>query len=118
MAEGTPKMMTSPLSSTPMSFSDAPNKAKAAAKAKKVLEGGAPHAQTTMAYWPRKTEEGEEDDNNKVELRMPGSFDFGDHSGGAAHETRVWVLSIVDRSMLSVCGYCGQGYPMLHIPSI
>jgi len=54
-----------------------------------------------------KTEEEEEDDD-EVELRMPGSFDFGDHGGGAAHETRVWVLSTVDRSMLSVCSRtCG-----------
>ena len=33
-----------------------------------------------------------------VKLHMLGSFDFGDHGGGAAHETRVWVLS--NRSML------------------
>ena len=103
VAKGTPKTMTSPSSSSTMSFSDAPNKAKAVTKAEKVLEGGAPRAQTTTAYRPRKTEEGEEDDNNEVELRMPGSFDFGDHGGGAAHETWVWVLSIMDRSMLSVC---------------
>jgi len=92
-----------------MSFSDAPNKAKAAAKAEKVLEGGAPHAQMTMAYPPRKTEEEEEDDD-EVELRIPRSFDFGDHGDGAAHETRVWVLLTMDRSMLSVCSRtCGWG---------
>jgi len=87
-----------------MSFSDAPDKAKAAAEAEKVLEGGAPRTQTTTAYPPRKTEEEEEDDDDEVELRMPGSFDLGDHGSGTAHETRVWALSIVDRPMLSVCG--------------
>ena len=38
-----------------------------------------------MAHQPRKTEEDEEEaDDNEVELRMSGSFDFGDHGGGAA----------------------------------
>ena len=68
-----------------MSFSDAPNKAKAVTEAEKVLEGGAPRAQTTTAYRPRKTEEEEEDD--EVDLRVPGSFDFGNQGGGAGCET-------------------------------
>ena len=36
--------------------------------------------QTTTVSQPRETGEDE------VELRMPGSLDFGDHGGGAAHE--------------------------------
>jgi len=79
-----------------------PTRRRAAAKAEKVLEGGAPRAQTTTAYRPLKTVE-EEDNDEEVELRMPGFFDFWDHGGGATHETRVWVLLTVDRSMLSVC---------------
>jgi len=35
----------------------------------------------------RRTEEDEEDGDEEVELRMPGSFDFGDQGGGAARET-------------------------------
>ena len=43
----TPKTMTPPPSSSPMSFFDALNKAKAATKAEKAREGDAPHAQMT-----------------------------------------------------------------------
>ncbi len=45
-----------------------------------------PRARTTTTYQPRKTEEGEEV-VEVVELRPPGSFDFGDHGGDAARET-------------------------------
>ena len=74
-AKGTPKTMSSPSSSSPMSFSDALNKAKAkaAAETEEAWEGNAPRAQTTTASQPRNMEEEEEE-----ELRIPGSFDFGD----------------------------------------
>jgi len=46
-----------------------------------------PRTQMTTTYQPRKTEEVEEV-VGVVELRTPGSFDFGDHGGGgAARET-------------------------------
>jgi len=81
VAKGTPKTSW-PSSSSPMSFSDALNKAKAAAETEKAREEDAPQAQTTMtASQPRNMEEDEEE-----ELRMPGSFDFGDQGGGTAGE--------------------------------
>ena len=74
-----------------MSFSDALNKAKAAAKTEKAWEGVAAHrTQTTaMASQPRNMLGDEEDEEKEeVELRMPGSFDFGFASpGGMARET-------------------------------
>jgi hypothetical protein len=76
-----------------MSFSDALNKAKAAAETEKAREGGAlaPRAQATTvaaASQPRSTQEDEEDEEEEeVELRMPGSFDFGDYGGGVVRET-------------------------------
>ena len=99
VAKGTPKTMTSP--SSPVSFPNALNKAKATAEVEKAREGDAPRVQTTTACQARKTEEDEEEEEEDevVELRTPGPFDFGDHSG-AAHETREWVLS--NCSMLSV----------------
>ena len=126
VAKGTPKTMTSPSSSSPMSFSDALNKAKVAAEAEKVREGDAPRAQTTTAYQPRKIEKDEEaKEDDEVELHILGSFDFGDHGGGAAHEIWVWVLPVLNRSMLLVysrtCGggysrdECGQGHPLLRL---
>ena len=63
--------------------------------------------QTTTTYQPRKTEEGEEV-VEVVELRTPGSFDFGDHGGDAACETLVRELSI--RSMSVCSGTCGGIY--------
>jgi len=72
-------------SSSPMSFSEAINKAKASAEAEK--KGDAPRAQTNpAAFEPRKTEEEEEeeDDEEEVELRIPGSFSFENVGGGAA----------------------------------
>jgi hypothetical protein len=75
-----------------MSFSNALNKAKAAAETEKAREGdAAPRTQTTaMAPQPRNAQEDEEDEEEEgVELRMPGSFDFGftDHGAGGARET-------------------------------
>ena len=70
----------SSLPSSPMSFSDALNKAKAAAKTEKAWEGVAAHrTQTTaMASQPRNMLGDEEDEEKEeVELCMPGSFDFG-----------------------------------------
>jgi len=66
-----------------MSFSNALNKAKvkAAAETEEAREGDAPCAQTTTAPQPRNMEEEEEEEE---EVRMPGSFDFGDQSGGPA----------------------------------
>jgi len=92
VAKGTPKRTTSPSSSSPMSFSDALNKAKAAAETEKAREGDAPpRAQTTPASQPpRKAEEDEdeeEEEEEEVELRIPGSFDFGNRGGAAAGET-------------------------------
>ena len=74
-----------PLPSSPMSFSDAINKAKANATAEteEAEEGDTPHVQTTMASQPRNMEEGEEDEEEE-KLYIPGSFDFGDQGGGAA----------------------------------
>jgi len=83
VAKGTPKTSW-PSSSSPMSFSDALNKAKAGAETEKAREGDAPRAQTTTtASQPRNMEEDEEEEE---EVRMPGSFDFGDQGGGTAGE--------------------------------
>jgi len=54
VAKGTPKMTTSPSSSSPMSFSGASNKAKAATETEKAREVDALRAQTTAASQPRK----------------------------------------------------------------
>jgi len=81
---------TSPSPSSPMSFSDALNKAKtkaAAAETEKAREGddAPPRAQTTSASQPQKTEADEDDEEeDEVELRIPGSFDFGDRGRGVA----------------------------------
>jgi len=87
VAKGTPKTTSSPSSSSPISFSDALNKAKAkaAAETEETREGDAPRAQTTTASQPRNMEE-EEEDEEEEELRIPGSFDFGDQGGGAGRE--------------------------------
>jgi hypothetical protein len=84
-------------SSTPMSFSDAINKAKASASAEKKgdasasasaeKKGDVPRAQTDpAAFQPRKAEaeEDDDDDDEGVELRIPGSFSFEDVGGGGA----------------------------------
>jgi serine/threonine protein kinase len=80
-AAGTSRSSTS----SPMSFSEAINKAKASAEAEKKAD--APRAQTNpAAFEPRKTEEEEEeeDEEEEVELRIPGSFSFENVGGGAA----------------------------------
>jgi calcium/calmodulin-dependent protein kinase I len=80
-ATGTSRLSTS----SPMSFSEAINKAKASVEAEKKAD--APRAQTNpAAFQLRKTEEEEEeeDDDEAVELRIPGSFSFGNVGGGAA----------------------------------
>jgi len=80
--------MSSASSSSPISFSDALNKAKAkaAAETEEAQEGDAPRAQTTTAAsQPRNMEEDEEDEEEE-ELHIPGSFDFGDQGGGAGRE--------------------------------
>ena len=75
-----------------MPFFGALNKARAkAAETEEVWEGDAPCAQTTTAAsQPRIMEEDEEDEGEGEgegeELRMPGSFDFGDQGGGAVRE--------------------------------
>jgi len=88
-AKGTPKTTSSPSSSSPMSFSDALNKAKAkaAAETEEAREGDAPRAQTTTAASQPRNMEEEEEDEEEEELRIPGSFDFGDQGGGAGRET-------------------------------
>jgi len=88
-AKGTPKTTSSPSSSSPMSFSDALNKAKAkaAAETEEAREGDAPRAQTTAAASQPRNMEEEEEDEEEEELRIPGSFDFGDQGGGAGRET-------------------------------
>jgi hypothetical protein len=74
-----------------MSFSDALNKAKAPAKTEQAWEGdAASRAQaTTITSRPRNTQEDEEgEEKEEVELRIPGSFDFGfADPDGAARET-------------------------------
>jgi len=88
VAKGTPKMTASPSSSSPMSFSDALNKAKAkaAAETEGAGEGDASRAQTATASQPRNMGE-EEEDGEEEELHIPGSFDVGDQGGGAGRET-------------------------------
>jgi len=54
----------------PMPFSDALNKANPAEEAKKAREGDVPCTQTMTASRPRKIDD--EDEDEKVELRMPG----------------------------------------------
>jgi len=49
-------------------------------------KGMLPRAQTMTSYQPRKAEEGEKV-VEVVKPRAAGSFDFGDHGGGAACET-------------------------------
>jgi len=93
VAKGTPKMSW-PSSSSPMPFSDALNKAKAAAKTEKAWEGDAPWAQmTTTASQPRNMEEDEEEEE---ELRMPRSFDFGDQGGTAGEMPGVGTVDPFD----------------------
>ena len=77
-----------PLPSSPMSFSDALNKAKAsaAAETEEAQEGDTPHVQMTMASQPHNMEEGEEDEEEE-KLHIPRSFAFGDQGGGAGRET-------------------------------
>lgn len=74
-----------------MSFSDALNKAKAVDGSEKLREGDtAPHAQAAEASQPRNVQEDDKDNEAEVvELRMPGSFDFGltDHGAGGTRET-------------------------------
>jgi len=84
-AKGTPKTPSSASSSSPMSFSDALNKAKA--ETEEAREGDAPRAQTTAAASQPRNMEEEEEDEEEEELRIPGSFDFGDQGGGAGRET-------------------------------
>jgi hypothetical protein len=57
VVEGTPKTTTSLSLSSPISFSDALNEARAASKTEKARERDAPHAQATAASQPRKAEE-------------------------------------------------------------
>ena len=80
MAKGARTSASSSPVFSPMSFSDALNKAKAAAETEKAWEGNAaPCTQTmVMASQPRNMLEDEEDEEKEeVELCMPGSFDFG-----------------------------------------
>jgi len=88
-AKGTPKTTSSASSSSPMSFSDALNKAKAkaAAETEEAREGDAPRAQTTTAASQPHNMEEEDEDEEEEELHIPGSFDFGDQGGGAGRET-------------------------------
>jgi len=88
-AKGTPKTTSSPSSSSPMSFSDALNKAKAkaAAETEEACEGDAPHAQMTAAASQLCNMEEEDEDEEEEELCIPGSFVFGDQGGGAGRET-------------------------------
>ena len=89
----------------PMSFSDAVSKEMVVVEAEKAREGDTPCAQTTTASQPRGMEDvdGEEE---KVELRMPGSFGFGDRGSGVACEAGVPSICLV----LLVCsGICGGG---------
>jgi len=99
VVEGTPNTTTSPSSSPPISFSHVLNKAKAASKTEKALEADAPHAQTTAASQPRKTEE---DEVEEVALCMPGLSTFGDHSDVTAGETprAGWYVDPLDVGML------------------
>jgi len=88
-AKGTPKTTSLASSSSPMSFSDALNKAKAkaAAETEEAQEGGAPRAQTTTAVSQPHNMEEEDKDKEEEKLHIPGSFDFGDQGGGAGRET-------------------------------
>jgi hypothetical protein len=66
---------------SPVSFSEAINKAKASAEAEK--KGDEPRTQTNpAAFQPCKTEE--EVDDEEVELQIPGSFSFENVGGGVA----------------------------------
>ena len=77
--------------SSPMSISDALNKTKATAESEKAREEDvAPRTQAmTLASHSRNSQEDEEGEEEEgVELRMPGSLDFGfADPGGAARET-------------------------------
>ena len=87
LAGFTPKGASSSSPSSPMSFSEAINKAKTSAKAEK--NGDAPRAQSDpTAFRPRKMEEEDEDEDedDEVELRIPGSFSFENVGGGAAQD--------------------------------
>jgi hypothetical protein len=103
-AAGTSRSSTS----SPMSFSEAINKAKASAEAEKKAD--APRAQTnSAAFEPRKTED-EGDDDKEVELRIPGSFSFEDVGGGAAQAAGGGVYRRFVRSLArGICGGAGSG---------
>ena len=71
-----------------MSFSDALNKAKAAAEAEKAREGDALVPRAQAAASQQHNVQGDEEEEEE-ELRMPGSFDFdfADHGASGARGT-------------------------------
>ena len=83
------KSTTSP----PMLFSDASTKPRLLPRSKTRKRGihSAQHT-TTMPSQPRKTEEEEED---KVQLRMPSWFDLGDHGGGGVRGACAGTVGIL-----------------------
>jgi len=73
--------------SPPKSFPDALNNAKTATQTENTRDSAredTPHAHTmSTASRPRKMEEEEQEE---VQLRMPRSFDFGDHGSAVPRE--------------------------------
>ena len=70
-----------------MSFSDALNKAKAAAEAEKAREGDVLVPRTQAPASQQHNAQGDEEEEEE-ELRMPGSFDFGFADHGATSGAR------------------------------
>ncbi len=80
MAKGTPNPITSP----PVSFSDALNNLKPRLENENAREGDTPRARTTTASASQPLKTG--DDEEEVELRTPGSLDVRGHGSGGVRE--------------------------------
>jgi hypothetical protein len=72
-----------------------------------VKKGDTPRVQTSLtAFEPRKAEEGEDEEDEVLEIRMPGSFDFGNSGAAAPVAGAVEVPTTVDP--LDVVGVLGN----------
>ena len=92
-----------------MSFFDAVNKANFVVEVEKAREGDMPCAQTTTASQPRGTEEDVDEEEEKGELCMSGSFAFGYYGCGVAGgvgEGTVVPPNAVELLSVRICGGC------------
>jgi len=117
MARGTPRATKTII--PPMSFSDALNKASPVEEAEKAREWDIPCTQTLTTPQQRKMDD-EDEEEEKVELHMPGSFDFGDHDSRVARRACAGppdpfgaVLGNLFWRM-QLRWWCRQGHPFLN----